>query len=184
MDSKKKMKRTILCIILAGLCVHTQLLFGQTQKGSSEGDYGLPAFSAHIGTDFFLWDDPFLVTGGDIRFPIQQALYGSIGVDFGIHTNNDDSKTTPAFLLPIRVALVFPFPDKKKISFSLVTGLMPVFHFYDGDSSFYLGPYTGARAQIAVHPVLSLFAEVQQVLLFGGDDWINTGTRIVGGISF
>lgn len=141
-----------------------------------------PAYSAHLGVDLFAWEAPFLVTGGDVRFPIRTALYGSLGADFGIRTETEGSETTASFLLPMRAGLLFPFSGET-LSFSFTAGLSPVFLFAD-ETGFYLGPYAGARIRAEVHPVLSVFAELQQTLLFGGDDWINTGTRLTGGISF
>ncbi len=144
---------------------------------------GISVFSAHLGVDYFAWETAFLLTGGDFRFPIRSGLYGSLGADFGIHTETSGTETTASFLLPLRAGLLFPFPGEK-LSFTFATGLSPVFLLDEDSSSFYLGPYAGARLTLAVHPVLSIFAEMQQTLLFGGDEWINSGTRLTGGISF
>jgi hypothetical protein len=144
---------------------------------------GISIFSARLGVDYFAWETPFLLTGGDFRFPIRSGLYGSLGADFGIHTEKSGTETTASFLLPLRAGLLFPFPGEK-LSFTFSTGLSPVFLLDEENSSFYLGPYAGARFTLAVHPVLSIFAEMQQTLLFGGDEWINSGTRLTGGISF
>jgi hypothetical protein len=49
---------------------------------------------------------------------------------------------------------------------------------------FLMGPYLKGAVRVKVHPIMSWYLEAQQDLLIGGDDWINTGTRLSTGINF
>lgn len=156
---------------------------GSTTAENSADEYRVPTVAAHLGMDFFAWRTPFLVTGVDLHFQLQPALYALLGADFGIHVEDTGGEPDPSFLFPIRGGLLFPFPRGERLSLAVTAGISPVFLLGD-TTSFQIGPWAGISARFSIHPVLSLFIDLRQNLLFGGDSWISTGTRISGGFSF
>lgn len=145
------------------------------------------SFSAHIGGNFFRYDTAYLTTGGNYLNALRDDLELDIGAFFAIATEkNDQGETVPSFLIPVNLGLNFLFPQER-VTFLLGTGITPVFNFSDedaGGNDFYMGPYIGAGTRLQIHPVMSWFVQVQQDLLIGGDEWINTATRLTTGINF
>ena len=118
---------------------------------------------------------------------VQEGLELNIGAEFGITTTTSESGAVePSFFLPANLGLNFAFPATR-VTTLFGFGLTPVLNYIAGDNdrlTFLLGPYAKATLRVRVHPIMSWYGEVQQDLLFGGDDWINTGTRITTGITF
>lgn len=145
------------------------------------------SFSAHIGGNFFRYETSYLTTGGSYLNRLRSDLELDFGAFFGIATEkNDEGETVPSFLIPVNLGLNFLFPTEK-VTFLLGSGITPVFNFSDkdaGGNEFYMGPYIAAGARLQIHPVMSWFVQGRQDLLFGGDDWINTATRLTTGINF
>lgn len=145
------------------------------------------SFSAHIGGNFFRYDTAYLTTGVSSLTQLREDLELDIGAFFGIATEEDDQgDTVPSFLIPVNVGLNFLFPTDQA-TFLLGAGVTPVFNFSDedaGGNEFYMGPYIAAGARLKIHPVMSWFVDAQQDLLIGGDEWINTATRLTTGINF
>lgn len=145
------------------------------------------SFSAHIGGNFFRYDTSYLTTGGSYLNKLRPDLELDFGAFFGIATEeNDEGETVPSFLIPVNLGLNFLFPTEG-VTFLLGSGITPVFNFSDedaGGNEFYMGPYLAAGARLQIHPVMSWFVQGQQDLLFGGDEWINTATRLTTGINF
>lgn len=171
---------------MAALLFFAVLCLGQLsalESKASEGQYQLNPVACRLGFNFFAWETPFLLTGVDLRVPLQEALYANLGGDFGIHTRESNGEVKPDFLFPLRAGLVFPFPSSSGFSYAFASGISPVFLFAS-ENAFYIGPYAQAELSIAVHPVLSVNLLVRQSLLFGGDEWVSTGTEISAGISF
>jgi hypothetical protein len=143
-------------------------------------------FTASFGVNFYGYDTTYLTTGVVYQVQVQEGMDFVGGADFGIHTDKDNSGNVQAdFLIPLRVGLHFPF-EGEKVTFGFGTGLSPCFQFSnDGDDGgFLMGPYINGTMRIQVHPVMSVFFQAQQDLLFGKPDWINTGSRFLIGISF
>lgn len=145
------------------------------------------SFSAHIGGNFFRYDTAYLTTGVSSLTNLRDDLELDIGVFFGIATEEDnEGETVPSFLIPVNLGLNFLFPTESAV-FLLGAGVTPVFNFSDedtGGNDFLMGPYIAAGARLKIHPVMSWFVQAQQDLLIGGDDWINTATRLTTGINF
>lgn len=149
--------------------------------------YSQSAPSTYIGGLFHRYTESYLLTGITFVTPIREQMELDLGVDFGILTFEGQSgETTPHFFIPIDVGLNFTFPGKL-LTFFVGLGLSPAFLIrpeQDQSVSFLIGPFAKAGMRISVHAVMSVIVEVQQDLLFGGPEWINTNTRIFSGISF
>ncbi|MFW6329233.1 MAG: hypothetical protein ACOC28_03985 [Alkalispirochaetaceae bacterium] len=168
------MKRAILTLTVATMV----LLFVPAPVSADS------SFSAHIGGNFFRYDTAYLTTGANYLNALRPDLELDIGVFFGIATEEDSAgDTVPLFLLPINLGLNFLFPGESA-TFLLGAGITPVFDFDEEESRFYIGPYLAGGVRLQVHPVMSWFVQAQQDLLIGGDDWINTATRLTTGINF
>jgi hypothetical protein len=146
------------------------------------------SFSAGIGTNFYRYDTTYLTAlSASYLHDLQEGLELNIGSEFGITTNtNDEGETVPSFLIPVNLGLNFTFPQERT-TFLFGTGLSPVFNFNpdtDDEFRFLMGPYLKGAVRVKVHPIMSWYLEAQQDLLIGGDDWINTGTRLSTGINF
>lgn len=169
-----KARRVVLSIALLSL-------FSLSHLGAQQ------SFSAHIGGNFFRYDTAYLTTGVSSLTQLRDDLELDIGAFFGIATEEDDQgETVPSFLIPVNVGLNFLFPTERA-TFLLGAGVTPVFNFSEedaGGNEFFMGPYIGAGARLKIHPVMSWFVQAQQDLLIGGDDWINTATRLTTGINF
>jgi hypothetical protein len=143
-------------------------------------------FTTHIGTNLFQYETAFLETGATLLTPLAPEMELHLGADFGIATERTDGEIDPSFLIPLNLGLNFTFPLDRVVLY-VGTGLTPNFLFgpaVDGDSQFFLGPYARTGIRVKVHELMSAFIDLEQDLLIGGPDWINTSTRILGGIHF
>ena len=150
---------------------------------AAEGD---SLYTGNFGVNLFAYETAYLTTGIIYQIEVRQGMDFVGGADFGIHTEKDGSGTVQAdFLVPLRIGLHFPF-EGEKITFGFGSGLTPCFQSTHDESGavFLMGPYVNCSMRIKVHPVLSIFLQVQQDLLFGKPDWIYTGSRFLLGISF
>jgi len=146
------------------------------------------SFSAGLGVHFFRYDTTYLTAlNATYLYELNEGLELNIGSEFGITTDkNEEGKTVPSLLIPVNVGLNFTFPQDRT-TFVFGTGLTPVFNINpetDEEFQFLMGPYVKGAMRVRVHPIMSWFVEAQQDLLIGGDDWINTGTRLATGINF
>jgi len=166
-----------LLIVLAGLLIITSVIFPLGGKTTATGEFGV---------NFFGYETIYLTTGVLYQVEIIDGMDFVGGADFGIHTVSSDSGEIEAdFLIPLKIGIYFPF-QVEKIQYGFGTGITPIFQkTYDGSGSeFVVGPYVNGSIRIKVHPVMSVYLQIQQDLLFGKPDWIYTGSRINIGISF
>src|SRR6056297_2022614 len=96
---KQTGKAYLVLLIIGFLFLPCSGIFAQEEEGD---DYNVPTVAAHLGVDFFAWQTPFLVTGVDLHFQIQPALYALLGADFGIHVEDEGGEVSPSFLFPLR----------------------------------------------------------------------------------
>lgn len=147
------------------------------------------SFSAGMGVNFFRYGTPYLTAmNATYLYELSEGMELNLGAEFGIHADNENEEgdTVPSILIPVNVGLNFTFPQERT-TFVFGTGLTPVFNLNpetDREFRFYMGPYVKTAVRVRVHPIMSWFVEVQQDLLIGGEDWINTGTRLATGINF
>jgi len=144
------------------------------------------SFAAGLGANFFRYETPYLTAlAATYLYEYTEGVELNIGGEFAISTTeDDDGDTVPRFLLPANLGLNFVFPYNR-VSVVFGTGLTPVlFIDEESDPSFLMGPYAKGAVRVQVHPYMSWFVEVQQDLLIGGSEWINTGTRASSGIVF
>ena len=150
---------------------------------------GIPAqssFSTGIGGIFYRYETGFLSTHLTYLFEREDQLEISAGAAFGITTRSDNGDVEPQFLIPVNLGLNFLFPNENA-TFLFGTGISPMFHFNpteDEDFEFLMGPYAKVGLRVPVHRIMDWGLELQQDLLIGGDDWINTATRVFTGITF
>ena len=144
------------------------------------------SFSAGLGFDFFNYrqGDNYLSTSVSLRQRIGGDVELNLGFEFGLTTE-------PQFFIPISAGLNFLFPVQDRFGFLIGTGLPPVFLWDEASGSpessslrFFIGPYLKGGFQIKTHHYMKIFLELQQDLLIGAPDWINTCTRIHGGVIF
>ena len=142
--------------------------------------------TGNFGVNLFAYDTTYLTTGAMYQRSVQTGMDMVVGADFGIHTEKDNQGEVQAgFLVPLRLGLHFPF-EGEKVTYGFGTGLTPTFQFEQSQDStrFLMGPYVNGSVRVKVHPVMSVFLQYQQDLLFGEPDWIYTGSRFLIGISF
>jgi len=142
--------------------------------------------TGNFGVNLFGYNTTYLTTGVMYQKSVQTGMDMVVGADFGIHTEKNTSNEVEAdFLIPLRLGLHFPF-QHKKVTYGFGTGITPTFQFEQNEDSagFLMGPYVNGSVRIQVHPVMSVFLQYQQDLLFGEPDWIYTGSRFLVGISF
>lgn len=154
-----------------------------TGIGAGEGD---SLYTGNFGVNLFGYETAYLTTGIIYQVEVRDGMDFVGGADFGIHTEKDAGGDVQAdFLIPLRIGLHFPF-EGKNITFGFGSGLSPCFQNTHDESgaAFLMGPYINGSVRIKVHPVLSIFFQVQQDLLFGQPEWIYSGSRFVMGISF
>lgn len=149
----------------------------------ASGVSAAPSFSASIGGDFFNYEKAFLALGASCVIPIKNGLELNLGANFGISTRVEGGTTEALFYIPFDFGLNFIFNNESKVNFLVGTGLSPQFLYID-ESSFYLGPYLKGGIRVQVHEYMRWFCEVQQDLLIGAPEWINTTTSIRTGILF
>jgi hypothetical protein len=139
-----------------------------------------------FGINFFGYETIYLTTGILYQVEIKDGMDIVGGADFGIHTETGASGEVEAdFLIPLKIGIYFPFQGEN-IKLGFGGGLTPCFQFtYDGSGAgFLIGPYINGSMRLKVHPVMSVFLQVQQDLLFGKPNWIYSGSQIKLGISF
>ena len=169
MRTGKDMKRILLPLII--MCAGLSALHAQ------------PSFSAGIGGDFFNYDKAFLDMGGSMVIPIAEGMEFNLGVNFGIATETEGSDVDASFYLPFDIGLNFVFNEEETLHYLVGVGLSPQFMFDDG-TDFYMGPYVKGGLRLSVHEYMKWFIELQQDLVIGAPDWINTVTRVKTGILF
>lgn len=164
-------------IITAGLFILSIAIFASESKAMLTGGFGI---------NYFGYDTLYLTTGFLYQAELRDGMDFVAGADFGINTNTNDSGDVEAnFLIPLKIGVYFPFPGEK-ITYGFGSGLSPCFQFTHDDTGagFLIGPYINGSIRIQVHPVMSIFLQVQQDLLFGKPNWIYSGSQIKLGISF
>lgn len=166
-----------LIIVMVGLIIVVSAVFASDSRNMVTGGFGL---------NFFGYETLYLTTGFLYQVEIKDGMDFVGGVDFGINTETSDSGEVEAdFLIPLKIGVYFPF-ENKKITFGFGSGLSPCFQFTHDDSGagFLIGPYVNGSMRVRVHPVMSVFLQFQQDLLFGKPNWIYSGSQIKMGISF
>ncbi len=139
-----------------------------------------------FGVNLFAYETTYLTTGVTYQKTVQSGMDMVVGGDFGIHTEENSAGEVKAdFLIPLRLGLHFPF-QQQKVTYGFGAGIAPTFQFEQSEDSagFLMGPYVNGSVRIKVHPVMSVFLQYQQDLLFGKPEWIYTGSRFLIGISF
>jgi hypothetical protein len=142
-----------------------------------------PSFSAGIGGDFFNYDKNFLDMSSSMVVPIAEGMEFNLGVNFGIATESDGGDVDASFYVPFDLGLNFVFSEEQPLHYLVGVGLTPQFLFDDG-TDFYMGPYVRGGIRAQVHEYMKWFLELQQDLVIGAPDWINTVTRVKTGILF
>ena len=164
--------RTILVTLLILLCAP---VFAQD------------SLSTYIGGVFYRYEEAYLVTGLTYHATAREQMELNIGADFGIATaEGEDGEILPRFFIPVNLGINFTFSGDP-LSFYFGPGLSPVFMLRPGEAdrfTFLLGPYAKAGLRLRVHSIMSVLVELQQDLLVGGSKWVNTDTRLLGGINF
>ena len=145
--------------------------------------WSVPSFTAALGGDFFNYEKSFLDISGAYIVPLQEDLELSIGAGFGISTEERNGETEALFYIPLDLGLNFIFPGKGNISYLVGAGVTPQFVIAD-DRKLYLGPSIKGGVRIRTHEYMQWIIELQQDLLIGPPDWINTATRFRTGIQF
>lgn len=149
--------------------------------------YAQNSLSTYIGGVFYRYEEAFLLTGLTYLATVREQMELNIGVDFGITTDEDEEGTIlPRFFIPINIGINFPFSGDPW-TFYFGPGLSPVFIIRPGDTdpfTFLAGPYAKIGLRLQVHSIMSVVVELQQDLLVGGPRWLNTNTRMLGGIKF
>lgn len=149
-------------------------------------------FQAGLDADFLFYQNAFLAPGFAVMPVIAQDMEMTIGIGFGIfvHPAAAGIAEYPAFQIPLKVGFNFLFPGLSGIEPYLGVGLLPQFYWTSGGPApdrfmFLIGPYIGGGVRFQIHPLMSIYAEVEQPLLIGNPPaWLNTGTRIGAGLKF
>lgn len=142
-----------------------------------------PSYSLNIGGDFFNYKNAFLDIGASCVIPVAKNMELNFGANFGIATETEGSATEANFYIPLDFGLNFIFNDQSKMSFLAGAGITPQLLILD-ETRFYMGPYFKGGIRVKVHENMKWFLEVQQDLLIGAPQWINTATRARTGILF
>ncbi|HDQ14826.1 MAG TPA: hypothetical protein ENN41_08430 [Sediminispirochaeta sp.] len=163
----------------------TFLLIGLALVHASGAVEGESLITGDFGINYFGYETLYLTTGMIYQIEAEQGMDFVVGADFGIHTEQVDGKTEASFLIPLKLGLSFPF-DGERVDYAFGVGLSPNFQFSQESSAsnFLMGPYVNGTMRLRVHPVMSVFVQLQQDLLFGKPEWIYTGSRFVVGVSF
>ena len=167
-----KIFKTILVTLLIMLCAP---VFAQN------------SLSTYIGGAFYRYEEAYLLTGLTYHATVREQMELNLGVDFGIATTEGEGgEILPRFFIPANFGINFTFAGDP-MAFYFGPGLSPVFILRPGDTdtfTFNLGPYAKIGLRFKVHSIMSVLVELQQDLLVGGPKWVNTGTRVLGGINF
>lgn len=151
-----------------------------------------PAFaqkslSTYIGGAFYRYEEAYLMTGLTYLSANSDQMELTVGADFGIATTEGTAgEILPKFFIPVNVGINFAFPGES-LTFYLGPGISPVLIVRQGSDkpfTFLAGPYAKIGVRWSVHTIMSASVEIQQDLLVGGPNWVNTATRILGGIVF
>ncbi len=142
-------------------------------------------FSADIGGNFLNYDKPYLSTGAAMIVKIRPDMELDLGADVALATEKDNGKVKAGFVIPANAGLNFTFP-KDPMEFLVGIGVSPVVQHKTSKNhiNFFMGPFLKGGARLKIHPVMQVFGEVQQSLLIGPPQWINTGTTATVGIIF
>ncbi len=159
------------------------LLISMILCAAATGLSAQPSFSAGIGGDFFNYEKNFLDMGSSMVVPIAEGMELNLGVNFGIATETEDSDVDASFYIPFDLGLNFLFNEEQALQYLVGVGLTPQFLFDDG-TDFYMGPYAKGGIRVKVHEYMKWFIELQQDLVIGAPDWINTVTRVKTGVLF
>ena len=164
--------KTILVVLLIMLCAPV---------------YAQSSLSTYIGGVFYRYEEAYLLTGVTYLATAREQMELNIGADFGIATvEGEDGVILPRFFIPVNLGINFTFSGNP-LTFYFGPGLSPVFMLRPGAAdtfTFLLGPYAKIGLRFRVHSIMSIIAELQQDLLVGGPKWVNTNTRVLGGINF
>ncbi|PKL24556.1 MAG: hypothetical protein CVV47_08940 [Spirochaetae bacterium HGW-Spirochaetae-3] len=134
-------------------------------------------YGVSLGANFFEYSNTALETGLGVVMPLQEGLSFEAKVAYAVRPAADG-----AFMaVPLQGGVRFSF-GSEPVGFHCSIGLEPVFTF--NPDSFRLGPYLGLEGSVRVHPFMELFIGLEQDLLFGGPDYVSTGTRALGGLRF
>jgi hypothetical protein len=151
------------------------------------GAFAEASLSTYIGGAFYRYEESYLLTGVTFLSSAHEQMELNLGIDFGITTfEGEDGSVLPRFFIPLSLGINSIFAGDP-FTFYFGPGLTPVFIFRPGDTdpfTFLLGPYAKAGIRFRVHSIMSVMLEAQQDLLFGGPKWVNTSTRLLGGINF
>ncbi|MBN2508695.1 MAG: hypothetical protein JXB03_00405 [Spirochaetales bacterium] len=145
--------------------------------------FAAPSFSAHIGGDFFNYEDNFLDLGITYINPLGQDMELYLSGHFGVRTRTENGEIVADFLYPLEAGLNFLFPFSATMTGLFGLGITPQFLVAD-ETSFYLGPTVKCGLRVRIHPRMAWMAEARQDLVIGAPKWINTGTRLHTGIVF
>ena len=166
-----------LVMVMVGFILVVSAVFASDSKSMVTGGFGI---------NFIGYNTPYLTTGFLYQVEIKDGMDFVGGVDFGIRTDKNSADEVEAdFLIPLKIGVYFPFQGEK-MTFGFGSGLSPCFQFTHDDSGagFLMGPYINGSIRVKVHPVMSVFLQIQQDLLFGKPDWIYSGSQFKLGISF
>ncbi len=162
------MKKTITTLILAFICV--------------SGTFALPRIPFSMGTGFPNYENTYILVNSGVYVPMSETIELNLTGAFGIRTEKDDSGSVDAdFLIPINGGVNFLFPSTELLSFMSGFGLTAQMENGD-DFTLHIGPYIKGGIRYRVHKNMQLTLELQQDLVFGPPQWINTGTSILAGI--
>ncbi|NOY10368.1 MAG: hypothetical protein GXP33_16155 [Spirochaetes bacterium] len=149
------------------------------------------SFSASLGMDFFNYKESYLDTGVAYNHLITNGLELALGLNFALRTENAGTDASPNivpyFFIPLDIGLNFTFEGFQPATILFGVGVTPVLRIPPDETDtgrFYMGPYVKAGVRVKVQRLLNWFVEVQQDLVIGKPNWINTTTRIYTGINF
>ncbi len=134
-------------------------------------------YGVSIGANFFEYSQTSLETSLGLVVPLQEGLSFEARAAYAVKPAADS-----AFMaFPFQGGVRFSF-GAQPVGFHCSVGLEPV--FTRNPDSFRLGPYLGIEGSLRVHQYMELFIGLEQDLLFGGMDYVSTGSRVAGGIRF
>jgi len=134
-------------------------------------------YGVSLGANFFEYSQTSLETSLGLVVPLQEGLSFEARAAYAVKPSADS-----AFMaFPIQGGVRFSF-GAQPVGFHCSIGLEPV--FTRNPDSFRLGPYLGIEGALRVHPYMELFVGLEQDLLFGGPDYVSTGSRVAGGLRF
>ncbi|TFG84860.1 MAG: hypothetical protein E4H20_01990 [Spirochaetales bacterium] len=144
---------------------------------------GIPAraqattYSVSLGANFFEYSAVALETSVSIVVPLNDDLSIEGKAAYAVQPVPDD----PFMAIPVQAGVRFSF-GYDPLTFLCSIGIEPIFVL--SPAAFRLGPYFGVEASLRVHPFLEVFAGAEQNLLFGGPNYVSTGSRMQAGFRF